>query len=72
MTDFGPHWNVNAATFVILRDVPVVVIGHIVPVHHFDSPQPLRVIDTFKARDSQPQWETLLRTYSLAILAVAH
>ncbi len=72
MTDFGPHWKRQRGDFRILRDVPVVVIGHVVPVHHLDSPQPLRVVDTFKAGDHQPQWETLLRTYRLAILAVAH
>src|SRR4029077_10076805 len=48
--------------FRVLTDMPVIVVGHVVPVHHLDSSQVLDLIDPFKAGNHQPQRKALLRT----------
>ena len=58
--------------FRVVRDVPVVVVRHVISVHHFHASQPLGVINSFEAGDDQPHWETILRTQRFAILAVCH
>src|SRR5579872_1279894 len=68
---FRPPLKGHRGNFRIIRDVPVVVIGHAISVHYLDSPQPLSVIHTFKTGNHEPQWETLLRAQRLAILTVA-
>src|ERR1700680_513095 len=35
--------------FRVLLKMPIVVIGHVIPVHHLDSPQILGLINSFKA-----------------------
>src|SRR5450759_774386 len=43
-------------------NMPVIVISHVELVHHLDSPQPFRMINSFKAGNHQPERETLLWT----------
>src|SRR6202521_5118324 len=69
---FASNLDRQRDDFRVFLKMPIVVIGHVVAVHHLDSPQILRLIDSFEAGNHQPQWETLLRTHWLAILAVAH
>ena len=44
----------------VLTKMPVVVVGHVEPIDHLDSAQPLHVEDTLKARNHDPQREALL------------
>ena len=52
--------------------MPVVVVVHVVPVHHLDSPQILGVKDSLEAGDHQPQRKPLLGPQGLAVHAVGH
>ena len=52
--------------------MPVVVVVHVVPIDDLDSPQILRVKDSFEAGDHQPQRKPVLGPHGLAVHAVGH
>ena len=51
---FGPDLVVQRRDFRVLIEMPVIVVVHVVPVHHLDSPQILGVKDSLEAGDHQP------------------
>src|ERR1700674_5230897 len=69
---FRPDLAIQSSDTGIGGKMSVIVVGHIVLVHHLDSPQVLNVMNSFIAGHDQPKWEAVLGTHWLAILAVAY
>src|SRR3984893_1302597 len=69
---FRPNLAIESSDTGIGGNMSVIVVGHIVFLHHLDSPQILDVVNSFIAGYDQPKREALLRTHCLAILTVAY
>src|ERR1700681_5035219 len=67
---FRPNLAIESSDTGIGGKMSVIVVGHIVLIHHLDSPQILDVMNSFIAGYDQSKREAMLRTHCLAILAV--
>src|SRR3984893_14069676 len=69
---FRANLTIESSDTGIGGKMSVIVVGHIVLVHHLDSPQILDVMNSFIAKHDQPKCEALVGTLMVYILTVAN